>query len=122
MGMDWVFDCLPRPVAGVREREARSGSSSDRFLDFMDRCGLPGPGDMEAFLGAGGLFALDAELPMFCQCGVGVKLATPLLPLVCTLINLLTPRLEMAIPAIPSALELSIEAQQSRYIKSMLGN
>jgi hypothetical protein len=75
MGMDWVFDCLRRPVAGVREREARSGSSSDRFLHFMDRCRLPGPGDMEAFLGAGGLFALDAELPMFCQCGVGVKLA-----------------------------------------------
>lgn len=70
MGMDGVLDCLPRvlaAVAGVREREARSGSSSDRFLDFIDRWGLPGPGDIEVVRlgrGAAGLFAFDAEFPM----------------------------------------------------------
>jgi hypothetical protein len=69
MGIDWVFDCLPRvlAVAGVREREARSGSSSDRFLDFIDRWGFPGPGDIDVVRlgrGAAGLFAFDAEFPM----------------------------------------------------------
>jgi len=67
MGIDGVFVCLPRPAeAGVRESDARSGSSRDRFLVFMDRCGFPGPGEMDVVLfGRGaGLFAFDAELPM----------------------------------------------------------
>ena len=90
MGMDCVFDCLPRPVvAGVRDREARSGSSSDRFLDFMDRWGFPGPGDVEVVLfgrGAVGLLALDAELPMFLSRWSRCKLVLLLL-FVCTLNN-----------------------------------
>lgn len=69
MGMDWDLVGLPR--SGEREREARSGSSSDRFFVRMERCGRPGDGEFEwlreCFLArseATPLLAFDPVLPI----------------------------------------------------------
>jgi len=55
-------------VAGDREREARSGSSSERFFVRMERCGRPGEGEFESILGG-----CSEEEPATVRC--------PLLPL-----------------------------------------
>jgi hypothetical protein len=79
MGIDAVLLCRPLfaaectpSAAGVSDSDARSGSSSERFFVRIDRCGLPGPGDVDVVrivfvvvvFRPGGLLALEAELPM----------------------------------------------------------
>jgi len=65
-----VVDVAVYGVTGVSDKAARSGSSRDFFLFFIDLWGLPGPGEIDelrllepvAFLE--GLLAFEAELPM----------------------------------------------------------